>query len=126
MGALSVLDLGRKDNGHDDAINGNDFAENNRDQVLGSDSRGPDGCAENRRAGDENTPAIMRLLVNVVSKRSRALLDIEGGGTDQAAPTTDKPMQRAIPVLAHVKGETLSRKAPTLKDSPLPVKSISR
>ena len=33
--------------------------------------------------------------------------------TYHADPTTDRPMQRAIPKLAHVKGETLSRNAPT-------------
>jgi hypothetical protein len=34
-------------------------------------------------------------------------------------------MQSAIPVLAHAYGEMDSRAAPTLKDSPLPVKSMS-
>jgi hypothetical protein len=34
-------------------------------------------------------------------------------------------MQRAMPVLAQAYGEIDSRAAPTLKDSPLPVKSMS-
>jgi len=33
--------------------------------------------------------------------------------TDHAAPTTERPMQRAIPVLAHAWGEMLRRKSPT-------------
>lgn len=43
----------------------------------------------------------------------------------QAAPTTDRPMHSAIPKFAQAEGVTDSKKAPTLKDSPLPVKSIS-
>ena len=31
----------------------------------------------------------------------------------QAAPTTESPMQRAIPRVAHVCGDTVSRKSPT-------------
>lgn len=43
-----------------------------------------------------------------------------------AAPTTENPMHEAIPRLAHMYGETFSRNSPTLKDSPAPVKSMSR
>ena len=43
----------------------------------------------------------------------------------QAAPTTERPVQAAIPSEAHPYGDIDSRAAPTLKSSPLPVKSIS-
>lgn len=70
---------------------------------------------------------------------------LSGQCTDHAAPTTERPMQRAIPVLAHAWGEMLRRKSPTcktcqtwntersvlcekhtLKASPSPLKSMSK
>ena len=42
-----------------------------------------------------------------------------------AAPTTERPMQRAMPADAHPYGDIDSRKSPILNASPLPVKSIS-
>jgi hypothetical protein len=48
--------LCRKDNGHDDTVDGDDFTENDRDQVLCSDSGSLDTTTENRRTGNEDTP----------------------------------------------------------------------
>lgn len=42
-----------------------------------------------------------------------------------AAPTTERPIHKAIPSDAQVYGEVSSRKRPTLKASPEPVKSMS-
>lgn len=48
--------LCRKDNGHDDAVDGDDFAEDDGDQVLCSDSGGLDTTTEDGCAGDEDAP----------------------------------------------------------------------
>lgn len=48
--------LCRKDNGHDDTVNGDDFAENDGDQVLCSDSGSLDTTTEDRGTGNEDTP----------------------------------------------------------------------
>ena len=61
--ALERVQLGREDDGHDDAVDGDDFAEDDGDQVLGSDSRRPDTSAEDGRACDENAPAHVRMLL---------------------------------------------------------------
>jgi hypothetical protein len=37
-----------KDDGHDDAVDGDDFTEDNADQVLGSDAGGLNTTTENR------------------------------------------------------------------------------
>ena len=50
------FDLGGENNGHDDSVNGDNFAENNGDQVFGSDTRRFDTGAENRGSRNENTP----------------------------------------------------------------------
>jgi hypothetical protein len=43
----------------------------------------------------------------------------------QAAPTTENPIQHAIPKLAHMYGDVVSRNWPKLKLCPWPVKRIS-
>ena len=48
--------LRREDDGHDNTVNGDDFAENDGDQVLCSDSGSLDTSSENRGAGNEDTP----------------------------------------------------------------------
>lgn len=42
-----------------------------------------------------------------------------------AAPTTENPMQHAMPRFAHMYGDVVSRNWPTLNVSPWPVKSMS-
>lgn len=49
-------DFGGENDGHDDAVDSHDFAEDNGDQVLGSDSRCLYATTENGDAGDENSP----------------------------------------------------------------------
>lgn len=53
---VDVSDLGGEDDGHDDSVDGDDLAEDDGDQVLGSDPRRLDTGTENRRTGDEYTP----------------------------------------------------------------------
>lgn len=53
---IDVADEGREDDGHDDTVDGDDFAEDDGDQVLGSDSRRFDTGTEDGRARDEDTP----------------------------------------------------------------------
>jgi hypothetical protein len=90
--------LCRKDNGHDDTVDGDDFAENDGDQVLCSDSGSLDTTTKDRGTGDEDTPVDVCLSISdlscIVSFRNAQC-------TDHAAPTTERPIQRAIPVLAH-------------------------
>ena len=43
---VKLLDLTSHDDGHDNPVNGDGFAENDADQVLGSDSRGFDAAAD--------------------------------------------------------------------------------
>lgn len=59
--AAHGADLGGEDDGHDDAVDGDDFAEDDGDEVLGADARGFDAAADNRGAGDEDAP-VVRLL----------------------------------------------------------------
>lgn len=47
-----LIHLGREYNGHDDAVNGNDFAKDDGDEILGSDSRSFDAGAEDGGSGD--------------------------------------------------------------------------
>lgn len=53
---MDGLDFGGEDNGHDDAVDGDDLAEDDGDQVLCSDSRSLDAGAEDGGSGDEDTP----------------------------------------------------------------------
>jgi hypothetical protein len=53
-----LLQLRREDNGHDDTVDGDDFAENDGDEVLGSDTRGFDAASEDGCAGDKDSPIV--------------------------------------------------------------------
>lgn len=55
--ALDAVQLGRKDDGHDDAVNGDDLAEDDGDEVLGSDAGGADTATDDRGSSDEDAPA---------------------------------------------------------------------
>lgn len=59
LSALDTGEFGGEDDGHDDAVDGDDFAENNGDQVLGSDAWGADTTADDGGTGNENTPGIL-------------------------------------------------------------------
>ncbi len=54
--ALDGVQLAREDDGHDDAVDGDDLAEDDGDEVLGADARGADTAAKDGRAGDEDAP----------------------------------------------------------------------
>ena len=51
--------LCRKDDGHNDTVDGDDFAENDGDQVLCSDSGSLDTTSEDRGAGNKDTPVVI-------------------------------------------------------------------
>jgi hypothetical protein len=94
-----------EDDGHDYAVDGDDFAEDDGNEVLSSNSRCLDTTTDDGRAGDEDPPAnVLETSTDSLCTRSQ---------TYHAAPTTESPMQRAMPKLAHVYGDMLSRKAPT-------------
>lgn len=63
-GALERADLGGEDNGHDDTVDGDDLAEDDGDEVLGTDARRPNATAEDRGAGDEDAPAPDHILAS--------------------------------------------------------------
>ena len=50
------LDVVLEDNGHDDAVDGGGFAEDDADEVLGLDARGHHTAAQNARARDHDSP----------------------------------------------------------------------
>jgi len=54
--ALNRIQLRREHNRHDNTVDSNDFAEDDGDQILGSDSRCLDAAAEDGRAGNEDAP----------------------------------------------------------------------
>jgi hypothetical protein len=94
--------LGGEDDGHDDAVDGDDFAENDGDQVLRSYPRCLDTSTENGDAGGPDSPMSVSEL-NAVPRRDAY----------HAEPTTDSPMHSAMPKLANVYGEMVSRNCPT-------------
>jgi hypothetical protein len=102
-------DLGGENNGHDDSVDSHNFTENNGDQVLGSNSRCFYAATDNGGASDENSP------VDSVRNGVQYLpvLQTSKVYSYHAAPTTDRPMQSAMPKSAQTYGDTLSRKAPT-------------
>jgi hypothetical protein len=57
--AADLSELGREHDAHDDAVDGDDLAENNRDQVLGADARRLDTTAEDRSSGNEDSPVFL-------------------------------------------------------------------
>ena len=58
------MDFGAEDDGHDDAVDGDDFAEDDADEVFGADAGRFDAAAEDGGAGDEDAPA-WNLLASV-------------------------------------------------------------
>jgi hypothetical protein len=57
--AANLSKLGREHDAHDNAVDGDNLAENNRDQVLGADSWRLDTTAEDRGSGDEDSPVFL-------------------------------------------------------------------
>jgi hypothetical protein len=55
----NLSQLGGEDDAHDDSVDGDDLAENNRDQVLGADSWRLDTTTEDRSSGNEDSPVFL-------------------------------------------------------------------
>ena len=90
------------------------------DEILGSYTGCADTTAEDGRAGDKDPPA--RLYRPMSPKRAR----IEGDKcTHHPAPRTLSPMQRPMPVDAHMYGLDSSRNRPTLNASPEPARGLT-
>lgn len=115
LGVRNVLELRGEDDGHDDAVNGNDFAENDGDQVLRSYPRCLDTTTDDGDTSSEDTPAILLEPAQVVAAVEMYHAD----------PTTERPIHRPIPKLAQVYGDMDSRNRPTLNASPSPLNSMS-
>lgn len=95
--------LRREDYRHDDTVNGDDLAEDDGDEILRSYAWGFDAASEDRYAGYEDAPG------DDQRRASRRKWNV----SYHAAPTTDNPMQRPIPIFAQVYGDTVSRNWPT-------------
>lgn len=54
--ALDAIQLGGEDDGHDDAVDGDDLAEDDGDEVLGSDTGGANTAADDRGSSYEDAP----------------------------------------------------------------------
>ena len=109
------LHLRGEDDGHNDTVNGNNFAEDDGDQVLRSYPGSLDTTTDDGYTGCEDTPAM----------RSEPAQVFASVGTYQADPTTERPMHRPMPKLAQVYGDMDSRNCPTLNASPSPLNSMS-
>jgi hypothetical protein len=94
--------------GHDYAIDGNNFAKDDGDQILGSDSRGFDTTTEDGRTGNEDSPVQIERLV-----RGRGRGECWVKELYHAAPTTDNPIHNPTPISAHAYGDISSRNWPT-------------
>ena len=96
--AANLSEFGRKHDAHDDTVDGDDLAENDRDQVLGADSWRLDTTTEDRGSGNEDSPVF--LVSAFVPTCSRFISFFQVGDSYHAAPTTDKPIQRPMPAEA--------------------------
>ena len=108
-----------EDDSHDDAIDSDDFTEDNRDEVLGSYSRGFDATTKDRGAGYEYAPvgnrrsALFQRTTPAFAACALAEADQWMGSAYHAAPTTDSPMHSAMPKSAQAYGDILRRNSPT-------------
>jgi hypothetical protein len=72
-------DFGGKDDGHDDSVDGDDFAKDDGDEILGSDSRRFHTTTEDGGACYQNAPGHVRmddLECTVFEKRTMLLLQL--------------------------------------------------
>jgi hypothetical protein len=72
--AANLSQFGREHDAHDDAVDGDDLAENNRDQVLGADSWRLDTTTEDRGSGNEDSPVFLVSAFVSLMSRSCVLL----------------------------------------------------
>lgn len=63
LGRRAGVELCGKYDGHDDAVDGDDFAEDDRDEHLIRDAGGADAGTEDACRDSENTPTVERLFV---------------------------------------------------------------
>lgn len=85
--------FGGKNNGHDDTIYSHHFAKYNGDQILGPDSRCLYATSKDGDTSDENTPIdSIRYGLEYVLMAQESIVNAY-----HAAPTTDRPMQSAMP-----------------------------
>jgi hypothetical protein len=96
--AGNLSQFGREYDAHDDTVDGDDLAENNRDQVLGADSWRLDTTTEDRSSGNEDSPVFLISALVPSCRASASFFHV--GDSYHAAPTTDRPIQRPIPAEA--------------------------
>jgi hypothetical protein len=96
--ATDLSQFGREYDAHNDAVDGDYLAENNRDQVLGADSWRLDTTTEDRGSGNEDSPVF--LVSAFVSSYCASTSLFHVCDSYHAAPTTDRPIQRPMPAEA--------------------------
>ena len=75
-----MLQFGAEDDAHDDAVDGDDFAEDDGDEVFGADAGGFDAAAQDRGAGDEDAPVSMYVCTCLAGARSFLGRGLGGSG----------------------------------------------
>lgn len=88
-----LREFGREDDGHDDTVDGNDFAEDDGDEILGSDAWGFHTAAEDGCASNEYAPSLISASYSLFFCFPKIC-------THHAAPTTESDMQRPMPMSA--------------------------
>lgn len=89
---VDQVELGREHDRHDHTVDSDDLTEDNRNQVLRSNPGRLDASADDRGACQEDTPE-----APTVSDRTDMTMQ---ECPYHAAPTTDKPIHIAIPMVA--------------------------
>ena len=92
---------------HNNAVDGNDFTEDDGYQVLCADPWRLNSSSKYTGAGVKDTP------VHSMSAMMPAILEFCTFSSYQAAPTTLSPMHRPMPIDAHAYGDVSSRNFPT-------------
>lgn len=97
---VRYLQISRQDNSGDQTVNGDGFAKNYGNQVLGFDAWSLDAASNDADARRVDTPA-----TNIFGT---AEIDVFGF-TYTAAPTTERATERPIPIVAHMCGDVSSK-----------------
>lgn len=115
----NISQFSRVNNGHDNTIDGYHFTENDGNQISRLNTRCLDGTTQQCRTCNKDTPYFAS-----VKQCAHKVARFEVSWAYQAAPVTERPIQRPMPVKAQAKGEVSWSTLPTLNCSPEPVKSI--
>jgi hypothetical protein len=80
LDVVNLVELRGEDDGHDDAVDGDDLAENDGDQVLRSYPRCLDTSTNDRNTGSPNSPVPMSELSCYADMRCHTMLSLQQTG----------------------------------------------